>query len=191
VARLQTSLAFVFSSILHKSSSANAIGFFIFVIGGCLQLLVTFRFPFLPISGFPYDKRFATVWQVRGCTQGRGESREGKTWEGGRGRREMRELPGCREEPSGEQGPYEQVPYQYAVQSSFSCISCRSLVKPGLTYQPCVRLLLPSSFPLQALFSMFPPDMLAMGLKFLQDATVAPEDPGYTWGVIGECRAQQ
>lgn len=62
---MQTSLAFVFSSILHKSSSANAIGFFIFVIGGCLQLLVTFRFPFLPISGFPYDKRFATVWQVR------------------------------------------------------------------------------------------------------------------------------
>lgn len=62
-------------------------------------------------------------------------------------------------------------------------------VAAGLGQASTYSLLVPtcSSPPLQVLFSMFPPNMLAMGLKFLQDATVAPEDPGYTWGDITSC----
>ncbi|CAI6001248.1 unnamed protein product [Closterium sp. NIES-64] len=88
-----TSLAFFVSTFLRKASTANTVGFFIFIIGFVLQLIVLF--------GVPYSKEYSNGLRI--------------------------------------------------------------------------------------IFNLFPPDLLAIGLKYLGDATATPEDPGIKLSTIGQC----
>jgi hypothetical protein len=40
---------------------------------------------------------------------------------------------------------------------------------------------------LRALWSLFPPNLLAIGLKYLGDATSTAQDPGISWSNRGKC----
>eukprot|EP00475_Leptophrys_vorax_P029658 TRINITY_DN4376_c0_g2_i5.p1 TRINITY_DN4376_c0_g2~~TRINITY_DN4376_c0_g2_i5.p1 ORF type:complete len:983 (+),score=58.52 TRINITY_DN4376_c0_g2_i5:142-3090(+) len=88
-----TSLAFFVSTFLRKSATANTVGFFLFIIGFVLQLVILF--------GFPYTQDFAAFYRV--------------------------------------------------------------------------------------IFNLFPPNLLAIGLKYLGDATATSDDPGIQLSGIGEC----
>ncbi|CAI7736838.1 unnamed protein product [Closterium sp. NIES-54] len=88
-----TSLAFFVSTFLRKASTANTVGFFIFIIGFVLQLIVLF--------GVPYSKEYSNGLRI--------------------------------------------------------------------------------------IFNLFPPNLLAIGLKYLGDATATPEDPGIKLSTIGQC----
>lgn len=39
----------------------------------------------------------------------------------------------------------------------------------------------------RVLFSLFPPNLLAIGLKFLGDATATPQDPGISLSTAAQC----
>lgn len=88
-----TALAFLVSTFLRKSATANTVGFFIFIVGFVLQLVIIF--------GFPYSSEFQSFYRV--------------------------------------------------------------------------------------LFNLFPPNLLAVGLKYLGDATATPEDPGIQLADVGAC----
>ncbi|CAI5466645.1 unnamed protein product [Closterium sp. Yama58-4] len=88
-----TGLAFLVSTFMRKSANANTVGFFIFLLGFVLQLMVMF--------GFPYTNDFSGFWRV--------------------------------------------------------------------------------------IFSLFPPDLLTLSLKYLTDATKLPESPGVSLSEINKC----
>ncbi|CAI5987769.1 unnamed protein product [Closterium sp. NIES-64] len=88
-----TGLAFLVSTFMRKSANANTIGFFIFLLGFVLQLMVMF--------GFPYTNDFSGFWRV--------------------------------------------------------------------------------------IFSLFPPDLLTLSLKYLTDATKLPQSPGVSLSEINKC----
>ncbi|GJP41806.1 hypothetical protein CLOM_g1449 [Closterium sp. NIES-68] len=88
-----TGLAFLVSTFMRKSANANTTGFFIFIIGFVLQLMV--------LSGFPYTSDFSNGYRI--------------------------------------------------------------------------------------LFSLFPPDLLTLSLKYLSDATKLPQNPGVSLGEINKC----